>query len=266
MTTADSFDVIKKTIDSPQCKLVSFDVFDTLVVRPFRHPFDLFYYTGLFAKHKKYVPLPFLYLLIRRNAENTARLHKKMQKQDVTLDEIYTEIKKKLNLSISQTKELEQEEINKELTFCTTRQEGKDLYNYAKTAGKYIIITSDMYLPADSIRAILEKNGFSGWNRIYVSSETGVTKASGDMFDYIIKQNRNIQPNNIIHIGDNALADKIKACEKTITAFCIPLNKNHSRLSQAQMFPWYIAFIASIQTFIFKIFNVVKASIVFFRI
>lgn len=69
-----------------------------------------------------------------------------------------------------------------------------------------VIFTSDMYLESDVIRKILEKNGYTEEDKIYLSSEVKVSKSKGKLFDYIIKD-IDLKPEEIIHIGDNYCSD-----------------------------------------------------------
>ena len=71
------------------------------------------------------------------------------------------------------------------------------------------IITSDMYLSKDIIRSLLQVNGYED---IFVSSDVGFTKNSGNMYTYIIKK-MDEDPQNYLHIRDNYYSDG-NACWK----------------------------------------------------
>ena len=63
---------------------------------------------------------------------------------------------------------MKKREIELELRFCKIRDVGKELYTFAYAVGKKIIITSDMYLPMDVIKKILENNGYKDHVKIYL--------------------------------------------------------------------------------------------------
>ncbi len=70
-----------------------------------------------------------------------------------------------------------------------------------------IIAISDMYLDQSHLHSIFEKKGLSvHFDRIYVSSEYGVGKHSGRLFDYVLQQ-EGLKPNELLHIGDNHHSD-----------------------------------------------------------
>lgn len=71
---------------------------------------------------------------------------------------------------------------------------------------KKIVLTSDMYLKSDVIEVILQKNKITGYDKIYLSSEIGLKKKTGDLFKYVINDNR-VNNNEILHIGDNIEGD-----------------------------------------------------------
>ena len=71
--------------------------------------------------------------------------------------------------------------------------------------GKRMIIVSDMYLPRSCIERILQKTGYTGAERIYISNEYGENKAGGDLFHRVI---RDFSGARIVHIGDNPHSDQ----------------------------------------------------------
>lgn len=70
---------------------------------------------------------------------------------------------------------------------------------------KRMIIVSDMYLPRSCIERILQKAGYTGAERIYISNEYGENKAGGDLFHRVI---RDFSGARIVHIGDNPHSDQ----------------------------------------------------------
>ena len=73
-----------------------------------------------------------------------------------------------------------------EIRFCTTRKVAKEIYELAKYLSKKVICTSDMYLPIETIKKIINKNGYYV-EKIYLSSEIGLTKFHKDLYDYVAK-------------------------------------------------------------------------------
>ncbi|MCM1294202.1 MAG: HAD-IA family hydrolase [Muribaculaceae bacterium] len=180
------------SINTKVCKaeIISFDIFDTLLFRPYVRPIDLFLHM------EKVFNKPF-FMNARIHAEKHAR--DKSTREDITLDEIYAELD-------SQFQDMKQRELDWEYMVLTPNMEMKSVWDFAKQHGKKIIVTSDMYLPTEFIKRVLQKNGFGDYDKLYVSGDVGKTKSTGTLFEYIIKE-LNIRADKILHIGDNKKSD-----------------------------------------------------------
>lgn len=210
------FEQLKEQINTSQTKIVSFDIFDTLVYRPFWQPSDLFVllgiYVGKLISSKDQLDFP----VIRKEAENKARMHQKEihpQWEDITLNDIYAEIQRYLGIDDKTTEKIKQKEIDLELKYCHPRTYAKELFEMALAIGKKVIITSDMYLPKDVIEKILVNCGYEGYSAIYVSSEAKRTKATGNLYEYITKAQKT-SGKEILHIGDTMESDVEMAKKK----------------------------------------------------
>ena len=203
-----SFDIeakLKKQID--KAEIVSFDIFDTLLVRPFINPTHVFKFIEVNEK------IPGFYDA-RIYAESLARAA--TDKEDITLDDIY----KFINPKYKTCKNIEMECEGNILIFNPFMI---NIYNYAKNKGKKIAIISDMYLPKKLLEATLKKNGIRDWNYFYLSSEHGKTKASGNLFKVFLDDVK-VPVNKIVHIGDSKLSDYKNPRKFEITSICIPKN------------------------------------------
>ena len=183
-------------------EIISFDVFDTLIKRKYLFPKDLFEHLGKIAGDDSFAEK-------RINAERKARRLSKAQ--DITIEEIYKQLPKKYQKYKETEKQLE---INN--TFAN--EEIKVLYDKALKSNKKIIAVSDMYLDKKTILTLLNRAGYLHFDKIYISGEYGKTKWTGDLFDIVIKDLK-IEPQKILHIGDNYKSDYKIACKKGIDAF-----------------------------------------------
>ena len=172
-------------------EIISFDIFDTLLIRPYVKPTDLFLHIEKLYKIKGFYKN-------RIMAEKLAR-EKYIDFEEVTLNQIYEEIDEKY-------KRFKEIEIELEERILTTHKENKKIYDYASSLGKKIIITSDMYLPKKTIEKILTKNNYTNYYKLYLSSDLMLTKASGNLYKYIIEDLK-VAPSSIMHIGDNFHSD-----------------------------------------------------------
>ncbi len=170
--------------------IISFDIFDTLLLRPYLCPADLFIHL------EKLYKLP-SFAKRRREAEAAAR--QKCNTEDVTYDEIYAQLS-------AEDANLKQEELNLEQQTLQPNPVMLQVFEYAKQQGKRIIITSDMYLPADFLATVLRQKGFDGFEKLYVSNAFGKTKHTGSLYQFI-QQDLQAQGHDFLHIGDNLHSD-----------------------------------------------------------
>lgn len=178
-------------------KYVSFDIFDTLILRNVSKPVDIF--EVIEKEYNKFFENKLSdFKSLRINAELIAR--KNTKNEEITLDEIYQ------NLEFSNKDEIRRIEIDIEKSFMTKNLEMFDIYEKCLQNGIKVIITSDMYLPISIIEEILKSNDIDKYEKLYLSSELKLTKSKGTIFDYVLKD-LNISKDEIIHIGDNKKSD-----------------------------------------------------------
>lgn len=178
-----------KSID--HAAYVSFDIFDTLLLRPYVSPKDLFLHIE--EQHKRIG-----FRDERVLAERRAR-KKNPNQQDITFDEIYREIQPKYL-------PLKQVELDLEYQVLLANPEMKVIWDYAIKQNKPIIICTDMYLSREFLISVLTKNGFIGFEKLYISGELGKTKKTGALFEFVLND-LNLDPKKIVHIGDNKKGD-----------------------------------------------------------
>lgn len=183
--------IAKEKIDS--CSCISFDIFDTLLLRPYLNPQDLFWHLEKIEDAPGFAQA-------RITAERTAIKHKKASNQEeITFDEIYELIDTRFS-------HFKQKELDFERKILTQNPEIFEIYNYALSARKKIIIVSDMYLPKDFLETVLIEKGYSNFHKLFISSESGKRKSSSNLYKEIQKE-LEISFENILHIGDNYESD-----------------------------------------------------------
>lgn len=193
---------LKKRIYEENVKYISFDIFDTVVMRPVYQPEDVF----LILEQKFYeiYPTNVNFSVLRTGAEQEARREigsKHLSYQDITLDEIYHYFSEYYGIPANIAEQMKKAEKELEIELCTQRKAAKELYDVALLSGKKVIFTSDMYLDRSTIEAILNKTGYQIYEQLFLSSEERVTKNSGDLY-HIVKKQLQVSGNQILHIGD----------------------------------------------------------------
>lgn len=192
---------LKHCID--KSKVVSFDIFDTLLYRPFVEPSDIF----RFIERKYNIPG---YKKNRQNAEFQARMLNGISKE-ITVEQIVNLLPDKFKPYFSKELALEKQVLKK-------IEDSFEAYNYALSKGKRVFITSDMYLSEEFLRECLTKNGITGYEKLIVSSRYGTRKEDGELF-YVLLSSANVEPNQILHVGDNLNSDVIQPSLKGLNTY-----------------------------------------------
>lgn len=190
---------------------VSFDIFDTLLKRDVLHPNDVFQIVGKqnndFAFSKKRI-------------EAERNLRQRSEKEEITLDEIYSVLN-------SRYKIYKKAELETEAKLLHINPVIYPVYKFCKEQGKKVVITSDMYLPETFLRDILHKQGVN-FDFCFISSSYRAQKVSGHLFKKMLSVIK-ISPNDIIHIGDSIRGDYLGAHKAGIKSILIPKVTNHTR-------------------------------------
>lgn len=194
-------------------KYISFDIFDTLVFRPYENPVDLFEHLGSVNNINNFKEL-------RVKAEQKARELNNFK--EVTIDEIYLNLPQELMFLKELEIKLEKQVLSANVRFVK-------LINDLKTKNKTIIITSDMYLNEKTIEEILKINNIN-YDYLFLSSKYRKTKHDGDLFEEIIKK-LNINYCEVLHIGDNKHADYNNALKLGLKSILINKYKDEIQLN-----------------------------------
>lgn len=220
----DKLEKIKQLIASPKIKCVSFDIFDTLITRPFYEPLDMFRIMDKDYRELTHNDVGINFSKIRVISENICRENKRNtdpECQEVTLDEIYDTIHTQYEISKDVLEKLKKKECEYEIRFCKRRDTIHELYELALDMGKKVIFTSDMYLPEDVIVKILKENGYTEYTKLYLSSTVKKIKWTGDLYRHVFKD-MGLEPGEMIHMGDNFESDYKRAKELGMNSIHIP--------------------------------------------
>jgi predicted HAD superfamily hydrolase len=204
--------------------VVSFDIFDTLFVRPLADPEDAFDILG----ERFHIPD---FRRIRRQAQTEAFRRMTLAGQnEITLEGIYACLTG-LPDGVEATA-LCQAELELELALT---QPNPDLINVFKetVARKRVVAVSDMYLPRSFFDTLFEKYELPRVP-MYISSECDMTKRDrGELYDRLIAD-MGVPAGKVLHIGDNPVSDVARARERGlqavhyVTALAVPYEVSRS--------------------------------------
>lgn len=189
----DKLENMMQTVDA-----VSFDIFDTLLVRTITDRNDLF---EILNKRRKKEHIDLSDFSERRLAAEK-RLS---QENSPHLTEIY----QSMGLEVEESKLLAEMEFELDQNLIIPRNAVVDLLKLAKRMGKKVYLTSDMYYSKEQIEKLLKLCDVPEVEDILISCEYGVGKSDG-LFEYLIQR---AETDRILHIGDDLVAD-IRAADK----------------------------------------------------
>lgn len=203
-----SFEDLEKEVR--RYDIISFDIFDTLIMRKVLYPADIF---TIVEKRK---PFPG-FASLRIEAER--QLYE--EKQNPNFAEIYERIQQLSGISREEGEKLQELELEVEMELITPRERMLELFNHIKNEKKIYLI-SDMYLPQKAIVKLLEKCGYEGYKEIYVSCEKRTAKQEALFEMYLEDREKDgYSCGNCLHIGDNETADFMSAKAAGMNAFQI---------------------------------------------
>lgn len=181
--------------------VVTFDVFDTLLLRPLARPEDAFYLLGARLGY------PDLRRL-RIQAEEEARRRKEVAagSREVTLEEIWAVLAPETGLSPEEGMAAER---RLEFDLCRANPYFLPVVAALRRQGKTLAVLSDMYLEEETVAALLDRCGFGTFDACLVSGERGSSKSGGGL--YRLAQKLLGPGRACAHVGDDPWADQRQA-------------------------------------------------------
>ncbi len=180
--------------------IISWDVFDTLLMRKTLMPEDVFEIIG--EKAKKYGIVLNGFKKIRMQAQ----LESGLSNPDIF--DIYEILKQIAGISDDTKKLLLNLEIECEKQLLMPRKEVLSVFYECKRRGKKVYLVSDMYFPEAILRNLLEENGVRDFDALFVSCDEKRLKNEG-LLDVL--QDIRQEGQKILHIGDSVVNDGICA-------------------------------------------------------
>lgn len=193
-------------------KLVSFDIFDTVLIRKCGLPENIFYLLAnrLYLDNRA---LREAFLLWRRQAEQQAR--HRLPKTDVSLAQIYNDVSLS-GFADYTPQQMLNAEMRIERENLIANPAVKELIEKKREQGYRICFISDMYLDSNTLSDILQREGcLLNDEKVYVSCEYNARKSNGKLFDIVRKE---LQPSEWLHFGDHSVSDVKIPQRKSIRA------------------------------------------------
>jgi HAD superfamily hydrolase (TIGR01549 family) len=176
-------------------ELVSFDVFDTLIFRPYEKSTDLFA-----AMEKENGIRGFHDLRVRAEADARASTGKPNREIDVY--DIYNKLAEQTHFD---AREYAEREIAAEKSCCFANRDMLTVCRLLEKKGVRMIAVSDMYLPEKTVRELLDGCGYGMVSAVYVSCSRGIGKGDGELLRLArAQEGKSVR---CVHVGDSLSAD-----------------------------------------------------------
>jgi FMN phosphatase YigB (HAD superfamily) len=206
LTGAELCAAFERELDD--AKVISFDVFDTLLLRRVAHPVDVFLHLDqqpAFVRHRFTRPVAELRIEAEKRARQ--RLFDEHKTGEVELPEIYSAFCELAHLLHEVAHELVEAEETLELLLCRPNPRLQTLFQRARATGKPIIALSDTYHRHVFLVRLLEAIGTPlPAESVFASSHWRINKQSGQLFGAVFDHLR-LLPGDLLHIGDHPISD-----------------------------------------------------------
>lgn len=194
----NTWPALKESIEKHD--VISFDIFDTLLGRYVLQPKDIFY---LIERDLRREGREIPYASMRIQAEQACGYA-------ASLREIYENLYQS-GISEADCKDWLTRELQWERKLTFPRKKVVEAFQYVRSLGKQVFLTSDMYLPKSELKTILQNHGIHGYDDILVSCEENAEKSDGALFKKLLSRTTE---KTVLHIGDNRFSD-VDMAEKT---------------------------------------------------
>ena len=211
---------------TPRLRVLSFDVFDTALLRRVRRPTDAFLFLEPAVRERLGAPeLPVAAMRISAEKLARGRCLEASGHDEVTLEAIYD--------AFCELAGADAEEHRAALMALELAAEDRLLYGNppileacaaAARAGIRVVFASDMYLPRDFIAGQLRRAGYTvadpaegGAGDLFLSVEHGASKHVGTLYDTMLRE-LGVEPAEIVHVGDNFHSDVHQAKARGLRA------------------------------------------------
>ena len=216
--------LLKRQID--EASLISFDIFDTLLFRRTNTPETVF---DLVGRH--FGIYGFRKMRIDAQNEASTRAYAAFGYPHADMNQIYEVLSERKDIPVDWLA-VKDFEIRLEKDALAPNTEMLEIFRYAKNQGKRVVITSDMYLLAETLADILKDKGFGDYDYLYCSADEHTAKFNKLLFETVSKK-ENVPYGQILHIGDKERDDGVYPAEYGIKTFVYHRDADLNKIKDA---------------------------------
>lgn len=192
-----SRETLEEQIADHDC--ISFDIFDTLLIRRVMSPEDVFELVGRRLNNEG--------VKIKNFRRKRIKAQEELGLTNPTIEEIYGRLCKKHGFPEEIGERCIEIELAIESSVLVPRSDMLEVYRNCVRSGKKVSLVTDMYIPEKLLTTILRKNGIEDYSAIYVSCDKKQLKLQGLLSLY----RRETEGTSYLHIGDHYIHDGICA-------------------------------------------------------
>lgn len=197
-------DLIKRIDEN---EIISFDIFDTLLMRKVLIPTDVFDIVEIRLKEQGY-EYPF--------ADMRLRAEQELEYPDI--DDIYKKMQELYDLNSTLIERMKELECTVDISLLMRREKMCQIFDMAVAKGKQVYLLSDMYYPSNYLQRLLQQNRISGYKGLFVSCDVKKEKSDGALYQYFLEY---VGVGRSLHIGDNRRVDIEMARKNGLDAYQI---------------------------------------------
>ena len=226
---------LKREIDAHE--VISFDIFDTLLMRKTLFPRDVFELEEQELRTQG-EEVPFASWRPAAETDQFAEGHLP------NFDEIYRYLQEQHHIPGKTVQRWKQREWELEMELLIPRADMVEAFRYAKAQGKTVCLTSDMYFSRLDMGRLLAAKGITGYDALFVSCDYQKSKGNG-LFHPVLEL---AAGKSVLHVGDNEEADDFapyslgidtyhirKASDLLATSSCVQALKSVQTLADRLM-------------------------------
>lgn len=218
-------------------RVLSFDVFDTLVVRASGPPEALFLLLGRWARDQgltEFSPESFA----RRRARAEASVWEQRGGLDtsVHLTDFYVEMARRSGFSERLVGPLVDAELHIEARVLRPNPVALEWLRRGRDRGVRVIAVSDIYLTSEEVLRLLRPLGVEPSGGLFTSHDAQASKVSGRLYARVTEE-IGVRPEEILHLGDKLGVDVRRAREAGWRALWLPagqLTRHESGLADSR--------------------------------
>ncbi|NML17777.1 HAD family hydrolase [Azohydromonas caseinilytica] len=207
MRLTHASDLLRLVRRLPSLRVLSIDLFDTLVYRRVNDPTDVFRLQYRQGAGRGLLGAMSEADWLRERKDTEHRLARAAAPHEIQLAEVYADIQRRLGLSDEAAAALLALELDIERSVIAPYEEVVDALAQIRRAGVEVVVLTDTYLPPAFIRDVIGKL-LRCPATVLCSSETQAPKRTGLAFQELL---RRYGPRGVLHVGDNLNVDVRRA-------------------------------------------------------